>query len=141
MSSSSLQTAIFLNDARAETLTNELTDNSMDLRLIQKHSSVDIDNIRQNYKPEKERINNEIDSMDKIEQQDEYQDLLTELKDLKEEEEAEVSRIETDLNEQETRMQTENELLETQLEDINTQTESFKEMLKEDIEDEFGYFQ
>ena len=141
MSSSSLQSAIYLNDARAETLTNELTDNSMDLRLIQKHSSNDIENIRQKYKPEKERINNEIDSMDKIEQQEEYQDLLTELRELKEAEEAEVAQVEEELSDQETLMQTENELLEVQLEDINAQTESFKEMLKENIEKNFGYFQ
>ena len=141
MSSSSLQSAIYLNDARAETLTNELTDNSMDLRLVQKHSSNEIAEIRQQYKPEKDRINNQIDSMDKVEQQEEYQDLLTELRELKEAEEQEVAKIEEKLSDQETLMQTENELLEVQLEDINAQTESFKEMLKENIEKNFGYFQ
>ena len=141
MSSSSLQATIYLNEARAETLTNELTDNSMDLRLLQKHTSNEIAQIRQQYKPEKDRINNKIEGLDKIEQQEEYQDLLTELRELKEEEEEKIATVEEKLSDQETEFQTENELLEVQLEDINTQTESFKEMLKQNIEDNFGYFQ
>ena len=79
MSESSLQSAIYLNDARAETLTNQITDNSEILRLEQKYSSNDIQDIRNQYAPEKERIQNEINGMDKVEQQDEYQELMTEL--------------------------------------------------------------
>ena len=141
MGSSSLQAAVFLNEARAETLTNELTDNSMDLRLHQKHSSKEIADIHAQYAPEKERIQNEIEGLDKIEQQDEYQDLMTELKELREEEEAEVQRVEDETKDYETITQTENEMLEVQLEEVKTTTESFKEMLKQNIEDEFGYFQ
>lgn len=141
MSTSSLQTAIFTNDARAETLTNELTDNSMDLRLAQKHSSNEIQDVRNKYSPEKERIRNEIADLDKIEQQSEYQDLMAELNDLKTEEEAEVARIEDEMNDHETEIQLENETLEVQLEEINTTNESFKEMLKENVEKDFGYFQ
>ena len=76
MSSSSLQSAIFLNEARAETITNELTDNSMDLRLLQKHTSAEVDEIRAQYAPEEERIRNEIEGLDKTENKDEYQDLI-----------------------------------------------------------------
>lgn len=141
MGSSSLQAAIFTNEARAETLTNEITDNSMDLRLHQKRSSKEISDIHAQYAPEKERIQNEIEGLDKIEQQDEYQDLMTELKDLREEEEAAVKQVEDETNDYETNVQTENEMLEVQLEEVNTTTESFKEMLKQNIEDEFGYFQ
>ncbi|MBE7708591.1 MAG: hypothetical protein E7Z88_07795 [Cyanobacteria bacterium SIG27] len=141
MGSSSLQAAIFTNEARAETLTNEITDNSMDLRLHQKRSSKEISDIHAQYAPEKERIQNEIEGLDKIEQQDEYQDLMTELKDLREEEEAAVKQVEDETNDYETNVQTENEMLEVQLEEVNTTTESFKEMLKQNIENEFGYFQ
>lgn len=141
MGSSSLQSAIFLNEARSETITNELTDNSMDLRLEQKHSSNEIADIHAHYAPEKERIQNEIAGLDKIEQQDEYQDLMTELKELRDQEEAEVAQIEEDMKDQETAIQAENDILEVQLEEINTTTESFKEMLKQNIEQEFGYFQ
>jgi len=141
MGSSSLQAAIFTNEARAETLTNEITDNSMDLRLHQKRSSKEISDIHAQYAPEKERIQNEIEGLDKIEQQDEYQDLMTELKDLREEEEARIEVLEEKLNDKETKVQFENETLEVQLEDINSQTESFEEMLKQNIEKNFGYFQ
>ncbi len=141
MGSSSLQAAIFTNEARAETLTNEITDNSMDLRLHQKRSSKEIADIHAQYAPEKERIQNEIEGLDKIEQQDEYQNLMTELKDLREEEEAAVKQVEDETKDYETIVQTENEMLEVQLEEVNTSTESFKEMLKQNIENEFGYFQ
>lgn len=141
MSTSSLQAAIFLGDAKAETLTNELTDNSMDLRLDQKHSSNEVTKIRSEYAPEKERIRNEIKELDKAENPNEYQELLGELNDLKEEEEAKIAKVEDELKEKETQIQSENETLEVQLEDVQTQTESFKEMLKQNIEDEFGYFQ
>ena len=141
MSTSSLQSSIFLNDARSETLTNELTDNSMDLCLAQKHASADTDRVRAEYAPEEERIRNEIEGLDKTEQKEEYDDLLRELNDLKEEKESKLEKIENELNEYETQIQSENEILEVQLEDINAQNESFKEMLKQNIENEFGYFQ
>lgn len=141
MSTSDLQSTIFFGDARAESLTNEITDNSMDLRLAQKQASNQIDMVHANYAPEKEAIRNEIEGLDKTEQREEYQNLMTELNDLKQEEETKVAKIEDELNEYETEIQAENEMLEVQLEDVQTQTESFKEMLKENIEQEFSYFQ
>ena len=141
MSECSLQSAIYLNDARGETLTNEMLDNSETLRLLQKYSSNDIENIKNQYKPEMTRIKNEIDGLDKTEQHEEYQDLLTELNELKQEEEQKIADIEEKLKDQETRIQMENETLEVQLEDINAQTESFEEMLKQNIEKNYGYFQ
>ena len=136
-----LQSAIYLNEAREETLTNELTDNSMDLRLKQQHSSNDVQAIRDKYAPEKDRINNEIQDLDKTEQREEYQDLMTELKELKDQEESEVERVENETNDYETIIQMENENLEVQIEEINSSTETFKEMLKQSVESEFGYFQ
>jgi predicted nuclease with TOPRIM domain len=113
----------------------------MDLRLAQKHSSADIDRIRAQYAPEEERIRNEIEGLDKLEQQDEYQDLLRELNDLKEEKESKIARREDEASDHETIVQSENESLEVRLEDINAEKESFQEMLKQNIEQEFGYFQ
>ena len=136
-----LQAAIYTNEAREETLTNELTDNSMDLRLRQKHSSNDVQAIRDKYAPEKDRINNEIEDLDKTEQREEYQDLISELKELKDQEESEVEKIENETNDYETIIQTENESLEVQIEEISASTETFQEMLKQSIESEFGYFQ
>lgn len=141
MSTSSLQSTVFLLELQAETLTNELTDNSMDLRLEQKYSSNEIDNIRAEYAPEEERIRDEIESLDKIEQRDEYQDLLTELKDLREEKQDKIEKVEDETSDYETEIQVENENLEVILEDVNAQTEVFKEMLKQNVEEESGYFQ
>ena len=124
-----------------EELTNQMTDNSMDLRLTQKYSSNDIETIRTKYAPEKERINNEIEALDKIEERDEYQDLLTEMKELKEQEEAEITRAEEELSDDETMIQLENETLEVQLEDVKAQKESFQEMRKQNNERIHGYFQ
>lgn len=141
MSTSDLQATVFFGDCRAESLTNDMTDNSMDLRLAQKQASNEIDMVHANYAPEKEAIRNEIEGLDKNEQREEYQDLMTELNDKKEEEEQKVEKIENELNEYETQIQSENEMLEVQLENVQTQTESFKEMLKQNIEDKFSYFQ
>jgi oligoendopeptidase F len=102
-----LQAAIYLNEAREETLTNELTDNSMDLRLKQKRSDNDIQAIRDKYAPEKERIENEIADLDKTEEREEYQDLIAELRELKDEEEQEVEKVENETNDFETKIQME----------------------------------
>ena len=141
MSITDLQLAINTGELMAETLTNEQTDNSMDLRLAQKHNANSIEQIRSNYAPEKERINNEIESLDKVEQRDEYQDLMAELKEIKDQEEAEINRKEDEMADYEAGIQLENESLKTRLEAVQAQTDSFKEMLKQNIESEFGYFQ
>lgn len=140
MSTSSLQSTVFLLGMQSETLTNELTDNSMDLRLEQRYSSNDISGIRAEYAPEEERIRDEIASLDKIEQKDEYEDLKAELNDLKEEKEDKIEKVENELNDYETEIQSENETLEVQLEDVNAQKESFEEMLKQNVEEESSYF-
>ena len=141
MGTSSLQAAIYTNELRAETLTNELTDNSMDLRLLQKHTSAEIDKIRAYYAPEIEQIRNEIENLDKTENKEEYEDLIRELNDIKEEKEQKIAKYEDELSVNETERQSENEILEVQLEDIKAETESFREMLKQNIENDFGYFQ
>ena len=134
------QSAIFLNDAKAEDLTNTITDNSMDLRLCQKYASNDIQAIHDKYAPEKERIRNEIEGLDKKENKEEYADLIEELKTLRDEEDAEVENIENEMSEKEESINVENDMLETQLEDVKANTEVFQKMLDESIEDNFGYF-
>lgn len=135
------QSAIFLYDAKAEDLTNQLTDNSMDLRLSQKYSSNEISKIHANYAPEKERIRNQISNLDKTENAIEYQNLIEELKELRDQEDDEVERVENEMNEKEEDMNVENDLLEAQLEDVNQQKEAAEKMLDEDIKSNFGYFQ
>lgn len=135
------QSAIFFFDAKAEDLTNQITDNSMDLRLSQKYSSNEISKIHANYSQEKEKIRNQIETLDKTENAMEYQSLIEELKDLRDQEDAEVETIENEMSEKEENINTENDMLESQLEEVNQQSEAFGKMLDEDIQKNFGYFQ
>ena len=141
MGSSSLRLTVDTYISIEETLTNQLTDNSQDLRLTQKHVSSETDQVRAEYAVEEDRIRNEIEGLDKIAQKNEYQDLLGELNDLKEEKESKIESLENQTNDDETKVQSENEIIEVQLEDVKAQRESFQEMLKECIENESGYFQ
>lgn len=141
MGSSSLTAAIQLEILRGETLTNEMTDNSMDLRLLQKYASNEIDKIHSKYAPEKEYIRSEIEGLDKQEARDEYEDLMGELNDIKDEEEAEVARVEEELHQREEEINLENDTLQAQLESVNADKEGFEEARNQRIEEEYGYFQ
>lgn len=134
------QSAIFFFDAKAEDLTNQITDNSMDLRLSQKYSSNEISKIHANYSQEKEKIRNQIENLDKTENAMEYQSLIEELKDLRDQEDAEVETIENEMSEKEETINTQNDMLESQLEEVKQQSEAFGKMLDEDIQKNFGYF-
>ena len=141
MGSSSLTAGIQLDILRGESLTNEMTDNSMDLRLLQKYASNEIDRIHAKYAPEKERIRSEIEGLDKQEARDEYEDLMGELNDVKDEEEAAVERVEELLHQQEEEINLENDMLQAQLESVNTDREALEEARNQRIEEEYGYFQ
>jgi hypothetical protein len=135
------QSIILLYDAKSEDLTNQITDNSEDLRLLQKYASNEIGEIHAKYAPEKERIRDEIESLDKAENRDEYEDLINELKDVRDEEDAEIEAVETRIHDKEEEVTVENDLLQTQLEEVNAQTEVFEQMLSDSIKKNFGYFQ
>ena len=141
MGSSSLTAGIQLDILRGESLTNQITDNSMDLRLLQKYASNEIDKIRAKYAPEKERIRDEIADLDKEELRDEYEDLMGELNDIKDNEDAEIARVEEELHQKEEEVNLENDLLQAQLESVNADREGLEEARNERIEEEYGYFQ
>ena len=141
MGSSSLTAGIQLDILRGESLTNQITDNSMDLRLLQKYASNEIDKIHAKYAPEKERIRDEIEGLDKAEMRDEYEDLMGELNDIKDNEEAEVARVEEELHQKEEEINLENDLLQAQLESVNADREGLEEARNQRIEEEYGYFQ
>ena len=133
------QSTILFNDALAEDLKNQITSNSLTLRLKQKHSSNKIQEIHQQYNAEEEYIRNEMKEIDDT-TSNEYMDLMAELKDLQEEEDQAVEQIENESADYETGVQMENDDLETRLEAVKSDTESFEEALKQNIEKTFGYF-
>ena len=141
MGSSSLTAGIQLDILRGESLTNQMTDNSMDLRLLQKYASNEIDKIHSKYAPEKEQIRSEIEGLDKKEARDEYEDLMGELNDIKDEEDAAVARVEEELHQKEEEINLENDTLQAQLESVNADREGLEEARNQRIEDEYGYFQ
>ena len=118
-----------------------MTDNSMDLRLLQKYASNEIDKIHSKYAPEKEQIRSEIEGLDKKEARDEYEDLMGELNDIKDEEDAAVARVEEELHQKEEEINLENDTLQAQLESVNADREGLEEARNQRIEDEYGYFQ
>ena len=140
MGLSSAQLAEYLNTARSEDLTNQMTENSMLLRLLQKYASNAIQDIQNNYAPEKERIRNEIESLDKKESRLEYEDLINELKELKDEEEAEIEAVEEAIAQKEEEINLENDMLETQLEAVEADGEMIDGFIETAVES-FGYFQ
>ena len=126
---------------QAEELKNQLTDISMDLRLTQKQTSAEIDQIHAKYAPEKERIRNEIEGLDKDEMRDQYADLMGELNDIKDQEEADKKRVEEQSSEKEEGMNLQKDNTEARLEATNTSREKNEEARDQLIQEEYGYFQ
>ena len=132
---------IMNNDANASDIENQITKNSMAIRLKQKHSSAKISEIRAKYQVEEEKIRNKIDSLDEENSSKEYEELMTELKELRDMEDDEVETEENAATDYETDIQLENDNLQTKLEAMKADKESIKELLQKNIEDSFGYFQ
>ena len=131
---------IMNNDAAANELETQMTKNSMSIRLRQKQSASKISDIHAKYDVDKERIRNEINSLDKEAAIDEYQDLMSELNDLKDAEEREVEVEENASNDYETGLQLQNDSISTRLEALKADNESLKETHQQNIEKSFGYF-
>ncbi len=126
--------------AKEQDLQAELTDNSMDLRLKQKYASDEQAGITKEYDMQEDAIQEQMDQIgDKT--NDEYQDLMAEMLELKDAEDAELKAIEQAQSDMETQIQNENASLETQLQAVQADREGLEEARKEDIEDQFGYFQ
>ncbi len=131
---------IMNNDAAANELETQMTKNSMSIRLRQKQSASKISDIHAKYDVDKERIRNEINSLDKEAAIDEYQDLMSELNDLKDAEDREVEVEENASNDYETGLQLQNDSISTRLEALKADNESLKETHQQNIEKSFGYF-
>ena len=130
---------IMTNDATIEEMEGQITRNSMNLRLKQKISAQS--DIHNKFKEEKDKIRNEISNLDKTAINNEYQDLMAELNELKDEEEQAVEREEQEAKDYEERVQLENDGLETRLEALRADTQSLKEFSEDSIKDSFGYFE
>ena len=131
---------ILTQDALVDNVTNQITDNTMDLSLKQKYQSDTIAQIHAKYNLEEDLIRDEIDNLeDKT--GDEYAELMEELQELKEMEDQEVKAEEEKASDYETRIQLENDNLETRKEAMEKNIEAFQEALDQSIEKNFGYFQ
>jgi len=131
---------IQLYKAKKSDLTNQVTFNSLTLRLKQKHSANDVNEIHHKYGREEEMIRNEMKGLDD-KTGNEYFELMSELQELKDEEDREVTQAEEASKEYETQIELENASLETQIQAIAADIEGLEEMRKENIEKVFGYFQ
>ena len=134
------QAAILLYDAMLNELNNQVTDNSMDVRLLQKYSSDEVSKINHKYALEEEMVRNEINQLDE-KSGSEYDDLMAELKDLKDAQDKELERVEEKNEDAESAKTLENDNLEVRAEAIRADKEALEEAMQKEIEDEFGYFQ
>ena len=126
--------------AKEHDLQAELLDNSMDLVLKQKYASDEQANNKKKYNVQEDAIQEQMDEIgDRT--NDEYKDMMAEIKELKDAEDAELKAIEEAQTQMETEIQNENAMLETQLQAIQADRQGLEEARKEDIEDSFGYFQ
>lgn len=121
-------------------LEGQLLDNNMALRIANKYSSSEIDNIQFKTDSEEDIIRNEMDAVDDVTSQ-EYEDLMMELNELKDEEDRQVSKIERESKDYQTEIEQENALVETQLEAARADKDAIEDNLKENVENVFGYFQ
>lgn len=122
------------------TLEAQLIKNSRDTNLYQKQSNGKIESIHRHYTQEKELVKNDMNAVeDKT--SPEYEALMQEYNDLKDEEDAQCSVVEKDATDYEQVMTSENDSIENRLEAIKADLESSKELQKEKVEQEFGYFE
>lgn len=130
---------IQLYKAKKADLTNQVTFNSLTLRLKQKHSANDVNEIHHKYGVEEEMIRNEMKGLDD-KTGNEYFELMSELQELRDEEDQMVTQAEQASKDYETQIELENAGLETQIQAIAADLEGLEEMRKENIEKVFGYF-
>jgi len=122
------------------TLEGQLTKNSRDTILYQKQSNGKIEQIHKYYTNEKELIKNKMNEIDD-KTSPEYEELLQEYNELKDEEDQLCEIVEKDSTDYEQAKTTENDSIENRLEAIKADLESTEEQQKEKIESEYGYFQ
>lgn len=131
--------SIQLYKAKRSDLQAQLLKNSTTLSLKQKHSSNDIQKIHEKYDQEEQMVRNEMNSLDD-KTGNEYLELLSELEEIKDEDDRECEVAEAAAQEYEQKITVENSSIETQLQAVNADIEGFEEMRKDSIEKNFGYF-
>lgn len=133
-------TTIQLYKSKKHDLQNQVTFNSLTLRLKQKHSANTVEQIHQKYGQEETMIRNEMKGLeDKT--GNEYMDLMAELQELQDEEDRIVTEEEQKAKDFESKIEIQNASIETQLQAVTADLEGLEEMRKENIEKVFGYFQ
>ena len=130
---------IFLYDAALHDIDAELIDLSEDLRLKQKESASEIDNIRASFTLEEELIRNKMSDSDKV--GNEYKELMNELAEMQDERDRKISKVESEAKDYESFIDIQKTNLETQRQAIDADLQGMKEYVKEDVEKSFGYFQ
>jgi len=133
------QMNIFLYDAALHDIDAELIDLSEDLRLKQKESASEIDNIRASFTLEEELIRNKMSDSDKV--GNEYKELMNELAEMQDERDRKISKVESEAKDYESFIDIQKTNLETQRQAIDADLQGMKEYVKEDVEKSFGYFQ
>lgn len=118
----------------------QITNNSQDLRLKQKHSSADTAEINDNYEADAELIRNEMQGLDD-KTGAEYEELMAELKELQDDRDRQLTEVEQASTDYQNKIDIENDTLQTQLEAVNADIKGFEEARDQSIEDGFGYFQ
>ena len=113
---------------------------TMSHRALQKYSSNEITAIKQKFAPQKEEIRNKIKNLDSQNASTEYQQLMSELNELENQESQAISIKETEASDREEDFKVQQDQLETLIEAAKKDTESMEELRKENIEKSFGYF-
>ena len=125
--------------AEKNNLEDQLVDNNTSLQLAHKQESAKIENIRFMGDNEEELVRIEMEGLDT--RSEEYEQLLSEINDIRDEEDREIEQIERQSTDFETEIQQENVVIETRLEAINTDLDALGDLKEEHIKEQFGYFQ
>ncbi len=104
-------------------------------------SSDDVSKIHDKYGAEEEYIRNQMDLVSSDKTSSEYQQLMSELNALEQEEDEKVEQIEKKQSIAESKIDQENSLLETRYEAMKNDRQGFEDARTKDIEQTFGYFQ
>lgn len=138
MSSLFLSLTVKTLKAEQETITNQLTDISEDTRVDSRYAANAKASVDQEYDIQAEMIKSEMELIDD-KTCPEYEELLQELNDFKEERDKKMQRIEDEEIYKEEKRDNEKVILESKLQAVNADIETFKEGRDKAIEEEFSY--
>ena len=138
MSSLFLSLTVKTLKAEQETITNQLTDISEDTRVDSRYAANAKASVDQEYDIQAEMIKSEMELIDD-KTCPEYEELLQELNDFKEERDKKMQRIEDEEIYKEEARDNEKVILESKLQAVNADIETFKEGRDKAIEEEFSY--